>query len=93
MRKGYALSCLLLISVALADEDDIRLKEGPGRELVAARCSLCHSLDYIQMNSVFLDRQGWGKSVDKMIKVMGAPIKQEDVAPIVAYLTRYYGRE
>ncbi len=93
MRKGCALSCLWLISAALADEGDIRLKEGPGRELVAARCSLCHSLDYIQVNSVFLDRQGWKKSVDKMIKAMGAPIKQEEIGPIVAYLTRYYGKE
>ena len=35
---------------------------------------MCHSLDYIPMNSVFLDRKGWEASVTKMMKVMGAPI-------------------
>ena len=82
----------LAIAPALADEGEIRLKDGPGKERVSARCVMCHSLDYIQMNSVFLDRQGWEKSVDKMIKVMGAPIKPEDIAPMVEYLTKNYGK-
>jgi len=30
--------------------------------------------------------------VNKMIKVMGAPIPQEDVPVIVDYLTRHYGK-
>ncbi len=37
---------------------------------------MCHSLDYIPMNSLFLDRKGWEGSVNKMIKVMGAPISE-----------------
>lgn len=77
---------------ALADEAQVELKDGPGRDVVQANCVMCHSLDYIQMNSVFLDRKGWEASVDKMIKVMGAPIRGEDVPAIVDYLTRNYGR-
>jgi hypothetical protein len=77
--------------VGFADESQIRLREGPRQELVRANCSICHSLDYIQMNSVFLNREGWQKSVDKMIKVMGAPIRPEDVPAIVEYLTAAYG--
>jgi hypothetical protein len=53
---------------------------------------MCHSLDYIPMNSVFLDRKGWEASVTKMIKVMGAPIGSEDVPAIVEYLSRHYGK-
>ena len=75
-----------------ADESQVVLKEGPGRDVVAANCSMCHSLDYIPMNSVFLDRKGWEGSVNKMIKAMGAPIKSEDVPVIVDYLTRNYGK-
>jgi mono/diheme cytochrome c family protein len=77
---------------AHADESQVVLKEGPGRDVVAANCSMCHSLDYIPMNSVFLDRKGWEGSVNKMIKAMGAPIKSEDVPVIVDYLTRNYGK-
>ena len=93
MSKWLVLINILLISTALADEGAVQLKDGLGKELVSAKCAMCHSLDYIQMNSVFLDKQGWEKSVDKMIKVMGAPIKPEDVAPIVVYLTKYYGKQ
>jgi hypothetical protein len=77
---------------AHADESQVVLKEGPGRDVVAANCSMCHSLDYIPMNSVFLDRKGWEGSVNKMIKAMGAPIKSEDVPVIVDYLARNYGK-
>ena len=55
-------------------------------------CVMCHSLDYIPMNSVFLDRKGWEASVNRMIKVMGAPIKSEDIPQIVDYLTKYYDK-
>ena len=58
---------LLSTLPAFAGEDDVRLKDAPGKELVAANCSMCHSLDYIQMNSPFLDRKGWEASVNKMI--------------------------
>ncbi|HUD26133.1 MAG TPA: cytochrome c [Burkholderiaceae bacterium] len=77
---------------ALADED-VRLKEGVGRDVVQGNCSVCHSADYIQMNSPFMKRAAWEASVNKMIKVMGAPIRPEDVPIIVEYLTKNYGVE
>jgi hypothetical protein len=43
------------------------------------------------MNSSFLARSGWEAEVRKMMKVMGAPIAENEVAPIVDYLTQYYG--
>lgn len=83
---------LLAASSALAGEEDFRLREGPGREIVEANCVMCHSLDYIQMNSPFLDRKGWEGSVAKMIKVMGAPITEQDAAKIAEYLAAQYGK-
>ena len=44
------------------------------------------------MNSVFLDRKGWEASVSKMVKVMGAPISDQDAAAIVDYLARNYAK-
>jgi mono/diheme cytochrome c family protein len=76
----------------LGEEGSIRLRPGAGSEQVQAYCSICHSLDYIQMNAGFLDAAGWDKEVRKMIKVMGAPIPEDQVTPIVAYLAGAYGR-
>jgi mono/diheme cytochrome c family protein len=73
-------------------EGTVVLKDGPGRQLVEANCIMCHSLDYIPMNSLFLDRKGWEGSVNKMVKVMGAPIGEQDAAAIVEYLARNYGK-
>ncbi|MGJ0484727.1 MAG: c-type cytochrome [Methylomicrobium sp.] len=93
MKTAFLFTNFLLIaSTALADESRIQLKEGPGKALVEANCTMCHSLDYIQINSRILDKTGWQKIVDKMIKVMGAPIKLEDIDPIVAYLVKNYGK-
>ncbi|MFN3813825.1 MAG: c-type cytochrome [Aquificaceae bacterium] len=87
------LVSVFVLTIAFAGEENIKLKDGKGKELVEANCSVCHSLDYIPMNSPFLNKKGWEASVNKMIKVMGAPIKQEDVPAIVDYLTKYYGKE
>ena len=84
---------LLLGTAALADESQVQLVEAPGKDLVVASCAICHSLDYVPMNSRFLDRKGWEASVNKMIKVMGAPIPPEDAAKIVDYLATQYGKK
>jgi hypothetical protein len=75
-----------------ADESGIALADGPGQDRVRAACSVCHSLDYIVMNSPFLDAAAWGKTVNKMIQVYGAPLSADDAAAIVAYLDRHYGK-
>nr|BAL54326.1 sulfite:cytochrome c oxidoreductase subunit B [uncultured Aquificae bacterium] len=92
MRRTIFLG-ILLIAISFAGEEKVRLKDGEGKALVEANCSVCHSLDYIQMVSPFLDKKGWEASVNKMIKVFGAPVKQEDVPKIVDYLTKYYGKK
>lgn len=69
----------------------IELKPGPGRDLVTGYCSQCHSLDYIQGNSPFMNRQTWEAEVNKMIKAYGAPVPAEEVPKIVDYLTAQYG--
>ncbi|HZF22505.1 MAG TPA: cytochrome c [Burkholderiales bacterium] len=92
MRTILALMMVLAAAPALAQESQLRLRDGPGRQLVEASCVMCHSLDYIPMNSPFLDRKGWEASVNKMIKVMGAPIAEADAQKIVDYLAGQYGK-
>lgn len=91
--SGAVLLALLVASaVAVADESTTVLTQGAGVERVQAYCSMCHSLDYIVMNSPFQDRAGWDKTVTKMVKVMGAPLTPEDTGVIVEYLATNYGK-
>jgi mono/diheme cytochrome c family protein len=96
MRKliGIAIAVALLSpAAALADETAVKLKDGRGKDLVESSCIMCHSLDYIPMNSVFLDRKGWDATLTKMIKMMGAPISEQDAAAILDYLAENYARK
>ena len=87
-----ALLLVLLVSTpALAQEEKVVLKDAPGRDK-AMQCLACHSLDYIQMNSRFLDKAGWTASVNKMINAFSAPIPKEDVEAIATYLSENYGK-
>ncbi|HEY7641074.1 MAG TPA: cytochrome c [Steroidobacteraceae bacterium] len=75
---------------AAAGEEAIQLQDAPDRDLVVARCSVCHSVDYVPMNAPVFDRAGWQKSVRKMIDTFGAPISEDDAKRIVEYLGKNY---
>jgi mono/diheme cytochrome c family protein len=88
-----ALLASALIAVgAVGDEYDIHLKAGTGLDVVEQNCAACHSLDYIAMNSPFLDGAGWQAEVTKMVNAFGAPIQKADQDKIVAYLTANYAK-
>ena len=96
--KYYRLTPTLIIGLitfgyAHASEEEFELKPGIGREVVMANCVMCHSLDMIQINSTFMKKDKWEATVNKMRKVMGAPIQDDDVAIIIKYLTQNYGVE
>ena len=92
VRLPVVLALLAAGPAVLADESSVRLAQGEGVEQVQAACAICHSLDYIVMNSPFQDRAAWEKTVTKMVKVMGAPLTPEDTTAIVAYLEANYGK-
>jgi mono/diheme cytochrome c family protein len=87
-----ALFLLAGIPAAMAAEQNIALKNAPGRDAVEATCAACHSLDYIPLNSPFLNREGWTAEVNKMINAYGAPIPASDAAKIIDYLAANYGQ-
>jgi len=91
MRKLFLLLSFFAAS-ATAGENQIILKDKPGRDQVISQCAMCHSLDYITMNATILDRAGWEKTVGKMISVMGAPIDDADKQTIIDYLAQNYGK-
>jgi len=87
----FAAAAVLAAFPAAADEVAIQLKPGPGLDKVQGNCGACHSLDYIQMNSPFLNAAGWNAEVAKMMKAFGAPISDADAKTIADYLAKNYG--
>jgi sulfite dehydrogenase (cytochrome) subunit B len=81
----------LVPASASADESAVHLKQAPGRDVIEGYCGACHSLDYIVMNSAFLDAVHWDAEVAKMIKAFGAPIDPADAKTIGDYLKQNYG--
>lgn len=68
----------------------IELTPGTGKDKVEILCNICHSLDYITTQPKALKSQ-WTATVNKMIKVMGAPITETDARVILDYLAANYG--
>jgi hypothetical protein len=95
MRKLVTLIAVLASAAGAttvsAEEKLIDLAAGAGLDEVMSNCHACHSLDYIQMNSPFLNAAQWTAEVSKMIKVFGAPISDAEAKIIIDYLTKHYG--
>ncbi len=71
----------------------VALPEGDGKELVERACVPCHSLRYIEMQPD-MPHKAWEKTVTKMIKMYGAPVRDSaEAAQIVHYLTAVKGKE
>jgi mono/diheme cytochrome c family protein len=81
---GFALAGLARADVPAP------LRQAKGQETVEKICSGCHTLNYIRMNSVFLDEAQWKAEVTKMRQIFGAPIGEDDQAEIIGYLTAQY---
>lgn len=67
------------------------LAPGPGRELVARTCLVCHGAENIVVTGAGQDRRGWDKTVQRMIFSNRAQVGPEDVGPILDYLVTHYG--
>jgi mono/diheme cytochrome c family protein len=62
-----------------------QFKPGPGAELAAVSCLLCHSADYITTQPP-LDRAAWSANIQKMRDKYGAPIATNQIEALVTYL-------
>jgi sulfite dehydrogenase (cytochrome) subunit B len=91
--RALVISLLLFagVTVSTPEEQPVNLRAAPGVEQVEGNCGACHSLDYIEMNSPFLNAAGWNAEVTKMIKAFGAPISEADAKTIADYLAKNYG--
>ncbi|MEX5686469.1 SorB family sulfite dehydrogenase c-type cytochrome subunit [Pseudomonas silesiensis] len=63
----------------------------PGYALAQQKCSTCHSADYISFQPPGLTLAQWTGEAGKMQHVYGAPISDQEVKIIGAYLAVTYG--
>lgn len=85
---------LMLVLLALASTDvsaEPTASAGEGQEIFVARCSVCHSIDYVEMHARFGTREWWEGEVAKMRNVFKAPMSDDEARSIVEYLARAYG--
>ena len=71
------LAALLLAQAQLPDD--------PARAVVQQKCMICHTTEYVTQQR--LSEGAWQKTVEKMRK-FGSPITDEEMAPVVAYLSK-----
>jgi len=71
--------------------DTSTLKPGAGAELANRQCLTCHSADYVNVQPPGKPLAFWKGEVEKMKKVYGAPIPDDQIDPLSDYLARNYG--
>jgi hypothetical protein len=84
---------LLVCATPVLAQETVTLKPGPGQDAAMISCSVCHTLNYIRMNSVFLTPDAWKAEVTKMREAYGAPIDDDTANTIVKYLSDTYASQ
>jgi mono/diheme cytochrome c family protein len=86
----HLLPVVLFSAMPALAQEPATLNPGPGLDAVTTSCSICHTLNYIRMNSVFLTQDAWKAEVTKMRELLGAPIDDDTANTIVKYLSATY---
>ncbi len=76
------------------DELDSFLPDDEGKTLIILYCTTCHHASEVRQNiskRAGRDRSYWNTLVRRMITTWNAPIADEDVEPIITYLTNHFG--
>lgn len=74
-----------------SDTSTLRVSELPGYALAQQKCGICHSADYISYQPPGLNQEQWTAEMKKMQHSYGAPISDDEVNSIGAYLAVAYG--
>ena len=96
-RGRFAMRVILLLVPMLAAavlpvaRAEPEAAAGEGREIFVARCTSCHSIDYVEMHARLGTRALWEAEVAKMRNAFKAPMSDEDARQILDYLERQYG--
>ena len=78
-----------VVQIKLPPESE-SFKPGPGSEIANGQCLTCHSVEYVTTQPP-MPPAFWTAEVKKMRQAYGAQIPDDQVAPLVDYLSRNYG--
>ena len=76
------------------DELDSFLPDDVGKTLITLYCTTCHHASGVRQNiakRAGRDRSYWTTLVRRMITTWNAPIADEDIEPIITYLSKHFG--
>jgi mono/diheme cytochrome c family protein len=90
-RTVFALLAALLVPFLASAQDGGPLPEGPGVDLVYAKCQQCHPISYT-VNNAGLPDFLWADTIDLM-KQLGMDVTAEEEEVLLDYLTTYLGTE
>ena len=74
-----------------AETAKLRPSKLPGAAMAAQKCSICHSADYVNYQPPGMTQAQWTAEMGKMQHAYGAPISDDEVKHIGAYLAVAYG--
>jgi mono/diheme cytochrome c family protein len=72
-------------------KESATLKPGPGADMANGMCLICHSAQYITTQPRDKPLAFWKAEVQKMKKVYGAPIPDDQIDGLAEYLSQNYG--
>ena len=79
------------LSITLPTETaKLRPSSLPGYALATQKCQICHSVDYIEYQPPGMSESQWVAEVRKMQHAYAAPITDDDINQIGAYLAASY---
>lgn len=73
------------------DTSTLRASELPGYAVALQKCSICHSADYVSFQPPNMNQAQWTAEMTKMQHSYGAPLSDDEVKLIGAYLAVAYG--
>jgi cytochrome c5 len=78
------------VTIEMPSDTGPSFKPGPGAEAAQRYCLTCHSSAYVSIQPSLTTAQ-WTAEVKKMKNAYGAPIPDDQVSTLVAYLATEYG--
>ena len=76
-----------LVALGVRATAEVRIPDGPNRELVARACGACHDLSMV-VGAGGRSREGWNGTIDDMISY-GMDITPGDRRLVLEYLATY----
>ena len=101
--KHFLMRVLLLVTVPAstglvaeeialpADTSMLRQSDLPGYAIAQQKCGICHSADYVSYQPPGMSQAQWTAEMTKMQHSYGAPINEDEIKLIGAYLAVTYG--